>query len=476
MDITSEPLTRRTFLKGLAAGVAAVALGACGGTTQRAGVIQGGKLELVWMVRNSPQENPWERDIVKPAFEKANPNIRINIISLNQDDIAVKRQTILAANEPLHVWSPNWGGDGFGSDRARGLLQNLSPLIKKTNFDMSIFNPSVRDIYKVNGNYYGLPILTIGSYVFYNQKLFDAANEPYPTNDWNDKSWTWDKFVEVAQRLTKNYGDLSNGQYGASLSIIDGNLESPPRSWGWDPFPDSAYTTGFADAVHVYNERVYAAYQAQQDIIYKYKASPDASIQTALSNFGGPFASGKVAMEIQGGWDIWVMKAQIDDPDGFCFGVAPLPWGTPDAVKRSIIFTDPWSMTSGLREDFRDAAWKLLQFNVSEPMARAYMKKVGAPPTQTRLLQEYYKEFEKCMKPADLAKAFEGGLKYGKESSNHLVVKWDELNQIWANNFAPFLTTPSMTAKELMAKVGPQTTNKLQQIKQQYSALAQKNR
>ncbi len=36
---------------------------------------QAGQKELVWMVRNGPVENQWEANVVRPAFQKAHPEI-----------------------------------------------------------------------------------------------------------------------------------------------------------------------------------------------------------------------------------------------------------------------------------------------------------------------------------------------------------------------------------------------------------------
>ena len=67
---------------------------------EQAAAAEGGKRELVWLVRNNVVENPWEQDVAIPAFEKENPDIKINLINLVQDDIAVKREAMIAAGEP----------------------------------------------------------------------------------------------------------------------------------------------------------------------------------------------------------------------------------------------------------------------------------------------------------------------------------------------------------------------------------------
>ena len=36
-------------------------------------------------------------------------------------------------------------------------------------------------------------------------------------------------------------------------------------------------------------------------------------------------------MNLSGGWGHWSFKSLINDPNGFCWGAAPMPWGSPDA-------------------------------------------------------------------------------------------------------------------------------------------------
>jgi len=422
-----------------------------------------GQRELVWMVRNSPVENDWETRIVRPAFQKAQPDICLQILSINQDDIAVKRQAMISSGQPLHVWSPNWGGNGFASDRAQGLLEDLTPLIEQDKFDTSVFIPSVLKIYEVEGKIYGLPFLTTGSYVYYNQGLLKEAGLEAPPTNWDDKSWTWDKMISMAKKLTKNTNNINKAQFGLQTAWI--NLEGPPMLWGHFIYqPENAYETGYAESVDVTNDKSVQAFQALHDAVYKDKVAPNPSVTAALDQLGGAFASGRVAMAMSGGWGHWSWKGLIDDPNGFCWGVAPMPWGTPDAKTRTVIFTDPWGITSELDDEEKQDAWTFVKFLVSEEQARAYTETTGTPPTQTKLLAEYYKQFEKCMPEAKMKEVFEGAFTHGRESSNHLLVKWDELNQVWGNNLDPYFSKKDAKTSEVLQKVEKGTNNALKTI------------
>ncbi|MEM7531937.1 MAG: extracellular solute-binding protein [Chloroflexota bacterium] len=408
--------------------------------------------EIVWMVRTSTTENPWEQEVAIPAFEEANPDITVNLLILDQPDIAVKREAMIAAGEPLHVWSTNWGGDGFASDRHRGLIMDLTPLIERDSVDMSVFIPEVLAIYESEGKQWALPFLTTGSYLFYNMDLFDAAGLDYPTIDWDDESWTWDAALDLATQLTVGYEDPTTATYGWNEGIW------PREAIGWMfdafPWPEDAFETGFAaSGMDFTSENAVMAYQSRHDLMYKHNVMPDSAASQGLDALGGAFQSGRVAMNTTGGWGWWVYGSITPDVEGgFCWGVAPLPYGVAGAPDRSTIFTDPWVLTRGLEGQELEDAWSFVKYLISEDGARAYMEATNTPPTQTLLLEEWYSQFE-CMSPEDVKTVYEGSFRHGLESSNHMIVRHGEINSTWDNLLSPLWDDPTAVAAEVLPDV-----------------------
>jgi multiple sugar transport system substrate-binding protein len=369
---------------------------------------------------------------------------------------------MIAAKEPLHVWSTNWGGDGFASDRYRGLITDLTPLIERDKVDMSDFIPSVLAIYQSEGKQWGIPFLTTGSYIYYNMKLFDEAGIPYPTTDWDDQSWTWDAMVALAKKLTKNTDDINKAVFGIDTGY--NNLEGPPMIFGHFVWPDDAYSTGFADKVTVSDPTSIMAFQKYHDLIYVDKVAPDAAANQAMDQLGGAFGSGKLAMNFEGGWGHWNFKDYINDPNGFCWGAAPMPWGSPDAKLRAVIYTDPWVITAGMDAENTDLAWNFVKFLTSKDQQAAYTNATGTPPVRSSLLNDYYKQYEKCMPPEKMKQVFEGAFTHGRESSNHLLVRWDELNTTWGNILTPFFDDPEGKAADVLPQVEQAVNEALQRI------------
>jgi len=419
--------------------------------------------EIVWMVRTSTTENPWEQDVVIPAFEEANPDIKVNLLIIDQDDIAVKREAMIAAGEPLHVWSTNWGGDGFASDRARGLITDLTPLIERDNLDTSVFIPEVLEIYQSDGKTWGLPFLTTGSYVFYNMDLFDAAGLDYPPTDWEDTSWTWDAMLDLGKQLTQDYDNPTSATYGWIQNRQ--NVEGPAMIFGEFPWPEDAYETGFAREITLNTPEIIDAYQKHHDLIHVHQVSPDDAATQALSQLGGAFESGRVAMMQNGGWGWWVYSNVTPDKEGgFCWGVAPNPWGAPGSdTPRAVLYTDPWVITRGLEGQELEDAWTFVKFLVSEESARTYMQTTNTPPTQSALQEEWFQQFG-CMDPDAVKEVYQGAFEHGLESSNHLLVRWDELNQTWNNAFSAFFLDPDARAEDMLLQLEADLNNALQRI------------
>ena len=245
------------------------------------------------MVRTGPEENKWEQEVAVPAFEEAHPEMKVNLLIIDQDDIAVKREAMIAAGEPLHVWSTNWGGDGFASDRQRGLITDLTPLIERDSVDTSVFIPEVLDIYETDGKIWGLPFLTTGSYLFYNMDLFDAAGVEYPPTSWDDHDWTWDAAMEVAKELTQNlrrshvsatYGLIQNRGQQTSKALHDRSVQFP--------WPEDAYDTGlWTPTIFTLNtcREVINAYQKHHVRWINVDARLARRRGEALSQLGGTF-------------------------------------------------------------------------------------------------------------------------------------------------------------------------------------------
>ena len=387
------------------------------------------------MVRTSPQENKWETDVAKPEFEAKNPNIKVDILNINQDDVPLKYQAMIAAKEPLDVWCTNWGAGGIGTDHlVRDLIEDLTPFIERDNKDLSDYIPYPLKFYNIDGKQWAIPFNMRGSYVYYNMKIFDAAGIPYPPSSWDDTSWTWDKMVEIATKTTHDYDDVSKAQYGIVIAQSAYYPEWLGLLFQTNCWPEDFYSTGKAPSIDLTNPTIVQAFQAQHDMIFKDKIHPSRGLEQALGQLGGDFESGKMAMLIDGGWGHQSYAGL--EKEKFSWGAAPLPWhDTTNKGPRCVLFTNPWNMTKGTPR--KEQAWQFLAYLTSVEGETAFMKSVNACPPLKSLVNEYVKQFP-CMKPEDMSASFMGAFDYGRESSNHIALQWPDISKAWTNTMDNF--------------------------------------
>jgi multiple sugar transport system substrate-binding protein len=85
--------------------------------------------------------------------------------------------------------------------QSRGLLYDLSDLMKKNNFDTGRLEPLAFEQMKgeTGGIIAGIPYsMAHGGYMYYNKDLFDKFGVPYPKD-----GMTWDDVYEIAKKMTR---------------------------------------------------------------------------------------------------------------------------------------------------------------------------------------------------------------------------------------------------------------------------------
>ena len=143
--------------------------------------------------------------------------------------------------------------------------------------------------------------------LYYRKDLFDAAGLPYPPSR-AEEAWTWDEFVEVAQRLTVD----TNGNDATSSAFNPDNVDTYgivfPQWWG-----------GYTPLIYSNNGRVVneegtelllnqpeaiEVLEAMQDLIYVHNAAPTPAEAASMPSANVMMQAGRVAMEIGGHWSV----------------------------------------------------------------------------------------------------------------------------------------------------------------------------
>ena len=281
-------LTRRTLLT--AAPGTLLAATACSGSSPGRTGSAGREVSLTYGLWDDTQLPAMKKIIAN--FERANPRITVRPVLTPWDSYWTKLQTAATGGTAPDVfWMTQ---DSFKLYASGGVLMGLDDLVARDKIDIGNYVESVTHGYSWQGKLYGMP-KDINSFgVFYNKKLFAAANIRPP-----GLSWTWSDLVQVAQRLT----DRAAGVFGfaAQLADVEGYYLTIPQAGGYVISQDGT-KSGYDDP------RTIRGLEFWTDMILKYRVSPTLQqlTDTAAQSM---FTSGKLAMYFGGSWEPVAMKA-----------------------------------------------------------------------------------------------------------------------------------------------------------------------
>ncbi|GAA1351112.1 ABC transporter substrate-binding protein [Falsarthrobacter nasiphocae] len=198
-------VTRRTVLSLSAAGAAAAFLSACGGPSTSGGgssaaptaaSLEGVKpaSEIQFWSNHPGQSSEIEKSIIA-AFEKANPGIKVKLITAgkNYEEVYQKFNTAYA--------SGNAGDVVVASDATwfkyflNKQIIPLDDLFASQKFDVEDFRTALLEDYNYKGKHYGVPYSRSTPVFYYNKDHFKAAGLP------DRAPKTWQELAEWAPKL-----------------------------------------------------------------------------------------------------------------------------------------------------------------------------------------------------------------------------------------------------------------------------------
>lgn len=190
-----------------------------------------------------------------------------------------------------------------------GYLANLTPMLAEAGISTDDLPQGVLSFYKYDGTQTGsgdLYALPKDASVFayaYNKDVFDASGVPYPDPD---KPYTYEEFVEVCQKLTKDTdGDGEIDQWGASFADL---YMLYPFIWS----NGASFTSADGKTVTISDPKFVEALQKYLDLTQKYQITPTVEQDTAL----GPYQrwiAGQTGFYAAATWDV----ASFMDPETF---------------------------------------------------------------------------------------------------------------------------------------------------------------
>jgi len=222
------------------------------------------------------------------------------------------------------------------------VLLPLDTYVKRDNFDISDFYPSLVNAFKHGNRLYGIAKDFSTLAVWFNKEIFDKYKVPYLTDN-----ETWDSFLKKLQQL-KAAGFETPLALAPDFNRVIPFIIS---------FGGRLVKSDLSTALGEPNSK--KALQFYIDLVTKYKVAKEPS---ALGSgwLGEAIATEKCAVVMSGPWTIGFMKGSF--PDTFKkMGIVEMPKGI---KKATMIYTVAWSINRATPN--KDAAWEVLKFLVTE--------------------------------------------------------------------------------------------------------------
>lgn len=129
---------------------------------------------------------------VVAAFERAHPDIVVRMEPAEFGEIFTKLQVAIAGGVAPDVISLNL--ENYTAFAASGSLLPLDQRIQADGHDLSMYFPTVVDLFRLNGTLYALPATFSDVVLFYNEDLYGQAGLTGPQS-----SWSWQDMLDAAR-------------------------------------------------------------------------------------------------------------------------------------------------------------------------------------------------------------------------------------------------------------------------------------
>jgi multiple sugar transport system substrate-binding protein len=288
-------------------------------------------------------------------FEKANPDVLVQLEAVAGSDYYTRLLTQIAASRPPDIMQI--GDDAVPMFVDKGAFMPLEDCLKANPaLDTGIYLPGLLAPGQWKGQQWLLPKDYSPLAVYYNKKIFDEFNVPYPQD-----GWTWDDMLNTAKLLTKDTtGDGKTDIWGIQL----------PASWttGFEYWVDSAggrlisedgkMFVGYMDSLEVQS-----ALQFYSDMYNVHKVAPPPADLAMWGGGNTEFDQGKAAMRLFGRWP----EAGYKTNPNIDLGVVGVPVGK---VRANVLFWGGFGVAAASENP--EAACRFLKFYTGEQGAEVW--------------------------------------------------------------------------------------------------------
>ncbi len=294
------------------------------------------KVQITWFVGLGTGSNAEQIEVQNRVVEEFNASqdeieLLINIASANEaaDDLFT---TLIAGGTPPDIVGPVGVG---GSNRYSDLWADVQPLVDSTGYDLSVFDPSLVDLYRTDdGQLLGIPFAVFPSITYFNPALFDEAGLNYPPQEFDapyimpdgtEVPWNYETVAEIAKILTVD----ANGNDATMEGFDPANIVQFGMNFQWarmrlmwtdiqpeDWYDEAANTITIPDSWRTATSWI-------QDAVWTSYFIPNNTYDASEAfGSGNAFSSGKLAMAVTPLWYTCCLGNSVGNFE-WDFGVVP---------------------------------------------------------------------------------------------------------------------------------------------------------
>ncbi|ARF72570.1 ABC transporter substrate-binding protein [Kitasatospora albolonga] len=309
-----------------------------------------------WHGWSSPAEVKAVKDNIA-RFEKAHPNIKVNISGNINDDKLNQALRAGGSNGPDVVSS--FTTANVGKFCSSGAFADLKPFVEKSRLDLEKTFPKILlDYTQFEGKRCALPLLTDAYGLYYNKDAFKKAGITAPPK-------TMSELASVAKKLTVEKGD-SYEQLGFMPNFHGYETVVSHYMSSWD----HAYFDKDGKS-NIAKDPAFA-----EMFTYQKKLVDSLGGYTRLEKYRGtfgdewsaehPFHTGQVAMQLDGEWRLGMAE---DAGADFEIGVAPMPVADDEADSYGKGYLSGTVVGIAPASKKQNAAWELVKYMTTDTEA-----------------------------------------------------------------------------------------------------------
>ncbi len=319
--------------------------------------------------------DPWSKIFPKIAatYMAEHPNVKVEtIVSAAQFYPKIQAEAVAHQGVPdVFIMDPQV----LAVMADRGILMPLDSFVKTRKLDLTQYWPNAITDSRYNkatrtigsGDLYAMPLTNDQDELFFNQTAFDKAHLAYP-----HEGSTWAQVRDMVIKLTLDKNGRNPAQAGFDAKHI---VQYGLNGLGDRQILEIIQDFGGAVIGPDYKHSVIDQTAAKTAIswladLYKMHVIPQSG---ALAGLGDAFIAGKVAVSLDGNWQVDYYVSTIRK---FTWDIAPVPTG-PRGTPYVIGDSNSWSMYAHTQHP--NEAWDLLSWlAVSEAMTK-YSTAIGLP-------------------------------------------------------------------------------------------------